>query len=90
MSSKSSDPKTLSQALQDLERDSRESIMDQIENLKKMISEIEPKEHLKKAKDEVEKTVEKAIEKNPFMVLGIVAAVCLVLGWLLSHKNDRE
>lgn len=100
MSNNSENPKTLSQALKELEKDSRESLSDQLDALRQTLSNLEPKisavakaavsdstEHVKKAKVEIEKRV----QKNPLLAIGIVAAILLVIGWFLaSSKNDDE
>lgn len=81
--SNSSKPKTLSEAIESLEKVASGSFSDQIEQLKNLYADYKPKA------EEIEKKAKKAIEEKPFLSLGVAAVLFLLLGYILGKGNRR-
>ena len=94
-----SKPKTFTQAFEELEkltdgqgRNFKDKITAEMAGLEEQINRLKPQleELRQKAREELGKTkdrVETQVKENPWVALGIVGLICLVIGWLLSGSR---
>lgn len=99
MPSEKDSAKNLSEAISELEKfasgksaDAKEIIQRELADFKKTLNDLKPQ--LERLKDTVaneatdaKKRAEDKVKENPFMALGIVALIALVIGWILGHSK---
>jgi ElaB/YqjD/DUF883 family membrane-anchored ribosome-binding protein len=88
--SRHSHPKTLSEAIEQLEKASQSGFSSQLEELKHLLEELKPQlDEAFQSTSEKIKSSTQAIEEKPFAAVGIAALIGLVLGFLLGRGGRR-
>jgi ElaB/YqjD/DUF883 family membrane-anchored ribosome-binding protein len=74
-------PKSISEAIEQLENLS-------LENLEQIVDDLRP--HVKEVEEKARKVAKEAIDEKPLMTLGLTALVFFLIGLLLAQSGKRK
>lgn len=100
MAQDNKNPRNLSEAIEELEKfasakssDLQDSLRQELDEIKRTIEELKPqyeriKSALSEEASEVKKKAEDKVRDNPLAVVGVVALIAFLIGWVLGHRRS--